>query len=333
MLSFSDNDGKAKRLPIKRDESVLSALLTSGYDVPYGCQAGSCQNCKMQCLEPNKLPAKSQQGLSTSLIEQGYFLACTCFPKKSLTLKLPEVDTRPVNTRVMSKDFLSEDVLRLRVETPFSFSAGQFCNLYTPEEIRRSYSIANTPSDDFLEFHIRIVKNGGFSTWAAKTLKEDDTLAIQGPFGDCTYSLQFTYKPLFLSGIGTGLAPLVGIIKTAIEKNHSAEIHLLYGAKSASGFYLNEELQALEDHHANLHVHWLCADNTDLDAESFMQHANIYEYAKQHFAHLDDYGVYLCGAPSFVQKMKKQCYLSGASMQAIFSDAFTPAITPKEETS
>ena len=46
---------------------------------------------------------------------------------------------------------------------------------------------------------------------------------------------------------------------------------------------------------------------------------------KTRFRHFKDFGVYLCGHPDLVQKMKKQCFLSGAAMQSIHSDPFVLA--------
>jgi NAD(P)H-flavin reductase len=135
--------------------------------------------------------------------------------------------------------------------------------------------------------------------------------------GKCIYAANAD-QPLLLTAIGTGLAPVYGIVRQALISGHQTPIHLLVGARNRAGFYLVEELQALAQQYDNLTVHFICQDA----APDFALQDDIYSYYKQQFADLKNWQVYLCGAESFVKKMRKQSFLAGAAMSDISADSF-----------
>jgi hypothetical protein len=57
-------------------------------------------------------------------------------------------------------------------------------------------------------------------------------------------------------------------------------------------------------------------------SEPGVQHGDVYDYCKSNFTDLAAWRVFLCGAESFVRKMRKQCFLSGAAMSDISADSF-----------
>ena len=149
---------------------------------------------------------------------------------------------------VTEKTMLSYDVVRLRLTTtkPFKYFAGQFITLWnTDKTIGRSYSLASVPTTDRqLELHIRLIKDGALSTWIHQQVIEGSTLYMQPAKGDCFYVP--TSRPLLLAGTSTGLAPLIGIVKDALEQQHAAPIHLIHGALEADGLYLNQTITGIK---------------------------------------------------------------------------------------
>jgi NAD(P)H-flavin reductase len=152
-------------------------------------------------------------------------------------------------------------------------------------------------------------------------------LALRGPAGDCFYLKDRPEEPLLLAGTGTGLAPLIGIVRSALDSGHRAPIHLFHGSKERDGLYLSSELVELSQKHELLSY-----------AESVLQlskpmdnygqgpdNKDLLSQVKEKFPSLRGYRVYLCGNPEFVYKMRKQCFLAGAAMQAIHSDPFVLA--------
>lgn len=91
------------------------------------------------------------------------------------------------------------------------------------------------------------------SDWLCRHLAVGDTLLIEGPSGQCFY-MPALDQPLLLAGMGTGLAPLYGIVRSALDQGHRAPIYLYAGAKHAEQCYLQTELFALAATHPQLKV-------------------------------------------------------------------------------
>lgn len=302
-------------IQLEEGESVLDALVRDGVDVSHGCRAGLCQACLMAVTD-GELPAQSQQGLSDAQKSMNYFLSCQCKPQGPLHIR--PIDAAALRSKAVLKEktFLGNNVLSLRFKTDLAYRSGQYITLWRDPQLGRSYSIASHPDEAHLECHIKIIDNGAFSNWAAEHLQEGDELEVQGPMGLCFYQAE-TDQPLLLAAIGTGLAPILGILKDALAHQHQAMITVFVAAKDCDDFYLLEELQDLTRKHANLAVHFLAQQG----ARDVIRQADIYEEISS-LGNLVNHQVYICGGESFVKKLKKQCFLAGASMQDIHADAF-----------
>lgn len=304
---------------VSTDESVLDALLRQGVEVPHGCKAGACHSCIMR-LEDGEVPATAQAGLKASQKELGYFLSCSWNPSADIGVSFTDQALPKSQARVLDVSRISEKVLRIRLEKTFDFKAGQYFNIWLDDTTVRSYSIASSQSlDDFIELHVKLLPNGRFSQWADEHLRAGDTLTVQGPMGECFYSLTDPQQPMLLIGIGTGLAPLYGIIREAIHNHHKGPIHLVVGARSGEDFYLQDELANVACD-TQVKIDFVCLDG----ASPHHCEGDLYQFVKQQYASTKGWCIYLCGAESFVGKMKKQCFLAGANMRDIHADAFLP---------
>lgn len=322
----AESNGETIEVSLQENESFLDGLLRSGHDVPHGCKEGVCHSCMMKVTEGTP-PENSQADLTPNQIEQGFFLCCCCIPSGTLKATALDQSSQLIEAKVVEKSTLNEDIFRLRVENNVGHHPGQFLTLWNANNIARSYSIASVPStDNFIEFHIKRIENGAFSDWAWQQLNIGDVIKLQGPLGLCYYGNIPSDQPLLLSGIGTGLAPLFGIVREALLKNHTGDITLFVGAKNSNNFYLVEELTALAEKHSNLSLVFVAQEvnKTDHPELISMIEGNIYQEVKQRFPSVKGYAVFLCGAASFVKKMKSQCYIGGADMKDIHSDAFLP---------
>lgn len=308
-------------IPLEHGESVLDALLRHGHDIPNGCRAGACQSCLM-VSESDGLPSAARQGLSDTQLALNQFLACQCIPTEPVEVTKANFDGLKLEGCVIEKDMLTAQVLRLRITTEekLNYLAGQYVTLWNNQGLARSYSLASqSETEDFLEFHIKVIPNGAFSQWASQSLAVSDSITIQGPMGKCVYAAEAD-QPLLLGAIGTGLAPIYGILKDALHKQHTGDINIVLGAMNSGSFYLRDELKALANQHQNVQVHFIAkttADSGDIPDD-------IYDYCKSKFTELKDTKIYLCGAQTFVQKMRKQCFLGGAAMSNISADVFLP---------
>lgn len=318
--------------PVSIEEglSLLDGLLQSGYDIPFGCKGGVCQSCLLQSSSSN-IPAQAQVGLSQTQKDQGLLMSCACKPDDGMEVQHIGLSGEQTTLKVIEKFSLSDDIFCLRLSSDIQYRSGQFITLWKDDNVARSYSIASVCDvDNFIECHIKRIENGAFSHWAWKSLNIGDSLRAQGPLGQCYYTDIPAETPILLAGIGTGLAPLIGIIRDALNKQHSGDISLFVGAKQASNFYLLNTLMELMMAHNNFKVTFVALNTASEDPtintlpSNLLVEGDIYSIIKETYASLSDFTVYLCGAESFVRKLKKQCFLAGASMKAIHADPFIP---------
>ncbi len=302
-------------------ESVLDCLIRQGVSVNYSCKAGACQSCMMVAVEGKPTPA-SQVGIKETLKAQNHFLICSCVPETDMQVAAPDQAGSRFDTAVLSVDKLSADVVRLRLARPdnYIYLPGQFLNLSNEAGAVRSYSLASVPElDDFLELHIRHVPGGLVSGWVAEKLQAGDTVTISQAAGQCSYLPGRETQPLLLVGTGTGLAPLVGIVRDALRQGHSGPIHLYHGSSTAEGLYLVSELSAMDEANAVFHYHPCVSRGTPPHG---VQSGRATDVALADFAQLSGWRVFLCGREDMVKTMQKKSFLAGASIQDIFADPF-----------
>lgn len=150
------------------------------------------------------------------------------------------------------KTQLTYNTVALKYTKPenISYLAGQFFQwiLETPEgnTVKRSYSIASSPSDPYLEFFIKVYPDGIASNHI-KTMNIGDTLSMQGPLGRFTLDPEQT-APVQLVATGTGIAPMMGILQDAlVYQGRTEPIHLLFGLRKEEDVFWVDRLDALSD--------------------------------------------------------------------------------------
>ncbi|MDF1642733.1 MAG: 2Fe-2S iron-sulfur cluster-binding protein [Pseudomonadales bacterium] len=314
-----------QKIELESGQTVLSALLDRGYDIPNSCQAGACQTCMMQVVE-GELPEKSQSGLKDTLKAQGYFLACSCEPQTPLSIKVSQAADLRSQATVVGHDCLGADVLRLRIKPTgtFDFYSGQYLTVWKSETVGRSYSIASVAKrDDYVELHIRRIKDGVVSNWLHDEVKVGDELQIQSATGSCFYIPGTPEQNILLAGTGTGLAPLLGIASDALHQGHSGDIHLIHGALTVDDLYLHQLLIDMASQHSNFNYY-----ASVLKVEQVLPPVTTESLQGTVLAVADDpadWKVYLCGSPEIVGQLKKAIFLAGASMKNIYTDPFISA--------
>lgn len=304
--------------PCAQEQSVLDTLLEHNVPISYSCKKGICLSCLIQSTDTTP-PEKSQDGLKTGLQQLNYFLACQCYPEEDMALII--LDTYR-SAKVTGISELNHNTLKLEIqcENVKGYFAGQFANLRRADGLTRSYSIANVcDTSNTLEFHLRHLPGGKFSTWARESMQVGDTFSLSMAHGHCIYFAQDNHQTMLLVGAGSGLAPLYGIIHDALRQGHKGDIYLYHGVRHLKDLYLSEELQQLALEHANFHfVPCLSA----MPEEKRYRQGRADQAALKDFTDLTGWRVYLCGHPQMVQTMKKQTFLKGAAIAEILSDAF-----------
>lgn len=314
-------EGSPYELP--QGVSLLEGLLSQGVKLPYGCKTGSCQSCLLKCTK-GSIPVQSQKGLKEAHRLNHYFLSCQCIPTEEMCVALPNLAGERLKATVTGLRLLAPSIMEVRLEPhgEMNYRAGQFIQLYHPEGQARSYSLASVPSLDVdLILHVRKFANGRLSSWIHHDLRVGHDLRISEALGDCFYLPGHSEQPLLLIGTGTGLAPLLGIIKDALEQGHHAPIHLFHGSRDLDGLYLSSELNLISKAHPRF-SYTACISNPDVDLTEGVSRGRASDIALATYPDLKGWKVYLCGHPVMVRATQMQAFLANAALSDIHIDPF-----------
>lgn len=170
---------------------------------------------------------------------------------------------QPVQLRVSKIIQETHDVKTFRLRTdsqvPFEFLPGQFIVLTFEffdqakgRTVRknRAFSISSSPTEkNYLE--ITVKKTGRISTYLHEIVKEGDLLTIKNRSGEFYFQEGLSDGLVLIAG-GTGIAPLMSMIRYVTQRKLPVKIVLLYSNKTPGDIIFYKELQDLESHHPNL---------------------------------------------------------------------------------
>ncbi|OZM71401.1 flavohemoprotein [Amycolatopsis antarctica] len=138
-------------------------------------------------------------------------------------------------------------VIRVRPDQPLPYTPGHHVSVEIPQRPRlwRYLSPANAPErDDFLEFHVRAVRNGWVSRALVNHSQVGDTWRI-GPSLGCLDVRQHSGRGLLLVAGGTGLAPLRAIIDDLAQWPERPDVHLYFGGRTPDDLYDLDQITSL----------------------------------------------------------------------------------------
>jgi ring-1,2-phenylacetyl-CoA epoxidase subunit PaaE len=133
----------------------------------------------------------------------------------------------------------------------FQFKQGQSLTMRTMlngEEVRRTYSLCSSPIDNKWKVAVKKVEGGSFSFFANENLKEGDVLEVMEPVGKFYTELNSANKKNYLAfAAGSGITPVISIIKTTLRTEPGSQFTLVYGNRSRSSIIFFEELEGLKN--------------------------------------------------------------------------------------
>jgi len=156
-------------------------------------------------------------------------------------------------------------------EDAFDFIQGQYLTFrrdFDGEELRRSYSICAGKDEGILQVGIKRVDGGAFSTWANEELKVGDTLQAMAPMGTFHTPLDAGAERSYLGFAGgSGITPVLSILKTALTSEPKSTFTLVYANKGVNTIMFREELEDLKNlYMGRLNIiHVLETDAQDID--------------------------------------------------------------------
>jgi ferredoxin-NADP reductase len=216
--------------------------------------------------------------------------------------------------------------LRLRLEEPGGFLPGQYYNVRLEvaghqRPVQRAYSVGSSPAPDpsVIDLGVREVP-GGLLSPRLVGLRTGQCLEVRGPYGRFTW-IGEDAGPVLLVGAGSGLVPLMSMIRYTVHRGRRDPVWLICSAASYDHAFYREELADLAGRHRWLRVvHCITRDPTEERAD---YHRRVDKAVlSESLGTLNPTQAYLCGPPAMVESVAATLVDLGVSPGAIATEKY-----------
>jgi len=236
------------------------------------------------------------------------------------------------------------DAVSLRLRVPddlaeaFRYTPGQHLTLRTEiagDDIRRNYSICSAPHEDELRVAIKCVPQGAFSTWANGEIKVGQEIDVMPPHGSFTWSFDQERAGSYAAfAVGSGITPILSLVKSALRGEPQSRCVLLYGNKTSDSIMFLDEIADLKDRYLDrLQVyHFLTAEEGDIDLFNGRLDADRLQRV---FGALVDPSAldaaFICGPLAMIDTIEAALKDAGMPADRILSERFTTGELTEEQ--
>ena len=322
---------------VEGDETLLSAGIRQGLNMPYGCKDGACGSCKCKKISGEvQLGTYQTKALSDEERAQGLVLTCCATALSDVVLESKQVtsaDAFPMKkmpVRIASMEKVSSDVMRIFLQLPatevMQYHAGQYVEFLLRDGSRRAYSMANAPHTlaadaPKVELHIRHMPGGKFTDHVFGAMKEKDIQRVEGPQGSF-YLREDNDAPIVLLASGTGFAPIKALMEHMQHKGITRPTRLYWGGRRPADLYMHDWVLAQLP--LMPHLQYIPVVSNALPEDAWAGRTGfVHAAVLQDTPSLTAYQVYACGAPIVVDSAKRDYLASGLVEDNFFADSFT----------
>lgn len=224
------------------------------------------------------------------------------------------------------------------LQNDFSFKAGQYLTLKTSingKDVRRDYSICSSPKSNQLTVAVKEVENGTFSTYANQKLTVNDVLEVAEPNGRFVFIPDNTKsRTIAAFAAGSGITPVISIVKCLLEEEPNSSAILVYGNKSMKdAMFLEEILELQKQHPERLALKLIFSQAQEPNALfGRIEKSTINLILRNEYKDTNIDAFYLCGPEPMVHAVKDVLIEHEISESDIFFELFKvskpEAITP-----
>lgn len=226
-------------------------------------------------------------------------------------MSIPEKFTATIK----EKKWLTADVLsvKLALDRPLTFGAGQFIMLDVPANRPRAFSIANAPKQGGSPIIHLCMKRYPESVTApyVDSLSPTDVVTLKAPFGN--FILRESERPIFFVATGVGVAPMFGMLHDEKNKKSTREKHMVFGLRDEDDLIFKKELAEMLPHAVTTlsqpSKNWTGARGRVTDHLSTLPEPSHYDF-------------YICGAPEMVKDARALLLERGVPQEQIFFEIF-----------
>ena len=222
------------------------------------------------------------------------------------------------------------------LKNTYAFEAGQYLTLKTKidgQEIRRDYSISSSPKSNDLTVTIKEIENGIFSSFANQELKAGESIAVAPPKGRFIYTTDSDLQNTIVAfAAGSGITPIMSILKTVLNTNTGQKFVLVYGNKTPEETIFFQTLHDLKTQYpTRFELQYVYSQAQDEKALFGRIDKGNTNYSLKNLINIDQTSAfYLCGPEKMIHTVKEVLLQNNVSEDDILFELFTATTTVAE---
>lgn len=215
------------------------------------------------------------------------------------------------------------------LQEKFRYKQGQYITLRTTiegREVRRSYSLCSSPLDHEWRIAVKKVPGGLFSTYANEVMQPGEAIELMPPMGRFYTELDPQHKKNYVAvAAGSGITPILSIVKTLLRTEPQSSCTLVYGNRNRHSIIFREELEALKNRYMNRFrvIHILSREITDAAINTGRIDAGKCDLLFNHMVDIGADDFFLCGPENMIACVKEYLLGKGVDEKKVHIELFT----------
>ncbi|WP_033961078.1 FAD-binding oxidoreductase [Psychroserpens jangbogonensis] len=246
-------------------------------------------------------------------------------------LKVEDIYKETEDTSVVSFEIPSE------LQETFKFRQGQHLTLKADidgEDVRRSYSLYSSPIERQWKVAVKLIPGGKFSTYINEELKTGDQLEVMAPSGTFGVSVKPEEQKNYLFfAAGSGITPVLSMIKTHLKAEPNSTCKLFYVNKTAKSIIFKEELEQLRNtYFGRLEIYYfLTKERRDIDLFNGRFDDEKMKVLTKTFIDIPDTSeVFLCGPEKMVNYVSEYLINEGLQKELVHYELFVTGLSDED---
>ena len=211
----------------------------------------------------------------------------------------------------------------------FQFKQGQHLTLrqiINDEDVRRSYSLCSSPLDNQWKVAVKQIPGGLFSTYVNHQLAVGDTLDVMEPTGNFYVDISPESSKNYIAfAAGSGITPLLSIIKTHLEAEPNSTFKLFYLNRTAQSIIFKEEIEQLKNRYfQRFHIfYFLTKERRDIEFLNGRFTPEKLKILTDTFIDIEDTAhCFICGPQDMIFLIRDELLKGGLSKDRIHYELF-----------
>lgn len=220
----------------------------------------------------------------------------------------------------------------------FSFNAGQHLTLkaiINGEDVRRSYSLCSSPLEQQWKVAVKQIPGGLFSTYVNQELQAGDVVEVMPPSGKFGVPVDTQKKKNYVAfAAGSGITPMLSIIKTHLASEPDATFKLFYLNRTVKSIIFKEEVEQLRNQYFGRFEIFYFLTKEQRDIELFNGRFNsekLQTLTKTLIDVTTTDEVFICGPEEMIFLIRDELVAAGLEKEKVHYELFVTGLSEEDK--